>query len=111
MASENKSPTLAPTSGELIRPPSASTDLCHVTEEDNRARGCCTAATGHKSGNSLSLSSRSLKPEEEGYQSNTPGGGVGPRDQGHGNHPSTSAKEEGEDGADGRSSKEDRQSY
>jgi hypothetical protein len=59
----------------------------------------------------LSLSSRSLKPEEEGYQSNTPGGGVGPRDQGHGNHPSTSAKEEGEDGADGRSSKEDRRSY
>jgi hypothetical protein len=55
MASENKSPTLAPTSGELIRPPSASTDLRHVTEEDNRARGCCTAATGHKSGNSLSL--------------------------------------------------------
>jgi hypothetical protein len=25
-----------------------------------------------------------LKPEEESHQSNTPGGGVGPRDQGHG---------------------------
>jgi hypothetical protein len=27
-------PTLAPTSGELIRPPSASIDLRHATEED-----------------------------------------------------------------------------
>jgi hypothetical protein len=47
---------LAPTSGELIRPPSASIDLRHAAEEDNRARGCCTAATGHKS--TLSLSER-----------------------------------------------------
>jgi hypothetical protein len=40
-----------------------------------------------------------------------PGGGVGSRDQGHGNHQSTSAKEKGEDGLAGRSSKEDRRSY
>jgi hypothetical protein len=38
--------TLAPTSGELIRPPSASIDLRHATEEDSNARGCI-AATGH----------------------------------------------------------------
>jgi hypothetical protein len=44
--------------------------------------------------------------EEKSHQSNTPGG-VGPRDQGHGNHPSSSAKEEGEDGVAGQSSKED----
>jgi hypothetical protein len=31
---------LAPTSGELIRPPSASCDLCHAAEESFRARGC-----------------------------------------------------------------------
>jgi hypothetical protein len=59
----------------------------------------------------LSLSLRGSKPEEKGHQSNTLGGGVGPRDQGHGNHPSTSAKEKGEDGSAGRSSKEDRRSY
>jgi hypothetical protein len=58
--------------------------------------------------NHETLSPRGLKPEEKGHQSNTPGGGVGPRDQGHGNHPSTSAKEKGEDGSAGRSSKEDR---
>jgi hypothetical protein len=98
-----------PTSGELIRPPSASTDLRHAVEEYNCARGCCTAATGHKPGDFLSP--RGSKPEDKGHQSNTLGGGVGPRDQGHGNHPSTSAKEEGEDGSAGRSSKEDRRSY
>jgi hypothetical protein len=97
---------LAPTSGELIRPPSASTDLRHAAEEDSSARGSCTAATGHEPGDSLSP--RGSKPEEKDHQSNTPGGGVGPRDQGHGNHPSTSAKEKGEDGSAGRSSKEDR---
>jgi hypothetical protein len=32
-----------------------STDLRHAAEEDNSARGCCTAATGHKLGDSLSL--------------------------------------------------------
>jgi hypothetical protein len=85
------------TSGELIRPPSASIDLRHAAEEDNRARGCCTAATGPKSGDSLSL--RGSKPEEESHQSNTPRGRVGPRDQRHVNHPSTSAKEEREDGS------------
>jgi hypothetical protein len=59
----------------------------------------------------LSLSPRGPKPEEESHQSNTPGGGVGPRDQGHGNHPSTRTKEEGEYGSARRSSKEDRRSY
>jgi hypothetical protein len=59
----------------------------------------------------LSLSLRGSKLEEKGHQSNTPGGGVGPRDQGHGNHPSTSAKEKREDGSAGRSLKEDRRSY
>jgi hypothetical protein len=59
----------------------------------------------------LSLSPRGSKLEVKGHQSNTPGGGVGPRYQGHGNHPSTSAKEEGEDGSAGQSSKEDRLSY
>jgi hypothetical protein len=49
--------------------------------------------------NQKTLSPRGLKPEEESYQSNIPGRGVGPRDQGHGNHPSTSAKEEREDGS------------
>jgi hypothetical protein len=58
----------------------------------------------------LSLSER-LEARREGHQSNTPGGGVGPRDQVHGNHPSTSAKEKGEDASAGRSSKEDRRSY
>jgi hypothetical protein len=57
--------------------------------------------------NHETLSPRGLKPEEKGHQSNTPRG-VGPRDQRHGNHPSTSAKEKGEDGLAGRSSKEDR---
>jgi hypothetical protein len=37
--------TLAPTSDELIRPPSASIDLRHDAEEDSSARGC-TVATG-----------------------------------------------------------------
>jgi hypothetical protein len=42
-----------------------------------------------------------LKPEEESYQSNTPGRGVGPRDQRYGDNPSASSKEEGEDGVIG----------
>jgi hypothetical protein len=37
----------------------------------------------------------------EGHQSNTPGGGVGLRNQGHGDHPSASTTEEGKDGAAG----------
>jgi hypothetical protein len=40
-----RGPTLAPTSGELIQPPSEGFDLRHAAEEDIRARGC-TAATG-----------------------------------------------------------------
>jgi hypothetical protein len=39
-------PTLAPTSGELNRPPSASIDFRNAAEEDNGARGC-HAATGY----------------------------------------------------------------
>jgi hypothetical protein len=61
--------------------------------------------------NHETLSLQEARSQKKSHQSNTLGGGVGPRDQGHGNHPSTSAKEEGEDGAVGRSSKEDRQSY
>jgi hypothetical protein len=98
IAFENKSPTFAFTSGELFRPPSTSTDLRHAAEESFSTRDCCTAAAGPKLGNSFS--SRGSKPEEESHQSNTPGG-VGPRDQGHGNNPSASTKEEGEDGTAG----------
>jgi hypothetical protein len=58
--------------------------------------------------NQETLSQGGSKPEDKGHKSNILGGGVGPRDQGHGNHPSTSAKEKGEDGSAGRSSKEDR---
>jgi hypothetical protein len=57
--------------------------------------------------NQETLSPRGSKPEEKGHQSNILGG-VGPGDQGHGNHPPTGAKEKGEDGSAGRSSKEDR---
>jgi hypothetical protein len=53
---------LAPTCGELNRPPSASINFRNAAEEDNNARGC-PAATGHKSGNT----ERSQEPEEEGY--------------------------------------------
>jgi hypothetical protein len=51
IAFKNEWPTLAPTSGEPQRPPSASIHLRHAAEEDNSARGCF-AATGHKSGHS-----------------------------------------------------------
>jgi hypothetical protein len=55
---------LAPTSGELIRPPSANTDLRHAAEEDNSARGCCTAAIRHEPGDSISerLEARRERP-------------------------------------------------
>jgi hypothetical protein len=42
-------PTLAPTSGELIRPPSTNINLRHAAEEDNSTRGY-PAATGRQSG-------------------------------------------------------------
>ena len=42
-----------------------------------------------------------LEAKKEGHQSNTPGGGVGPRDQKHGDNSSASTKEEGEDGPTG----------
>jgi hypothetical protein len=80
-----------------FRPPSANTDLRHATEESLSTRDRCTTAAGPKPKNSFS--SRGSKPEEESHQSNTPGGGVGPRDQGYGDHPPASTKEEGEDGA------------
>jgi hypothetical protein len=51
--------------------------------------------------NQETLSLRGPKPEEESHQSNTPGGGVGPRDQGYGDHPSVGTKKEGEDGMAG----------
>jgi hypothetical protein len=51
--------------------------------------------------NQETLSSRGPKPEKEGHQSNTPGGGVGPRDHGYGDHSSASTKKEGEDGVTG----------
>jgi hypothetical protein len=73
-----------------------------------KASGLGAAALQPLDTNQDTLSPRGSKPEEKGHQSNTPGGGVGPRDQGHGNHPSTSAKEKGEDGSTDRSSKEDR---
>jgi hypothetical protein len=56
---------LAPTSDELIRPPSASCDLHHAVEESFRARGC-TAATRHQSGHVAG----SPNSKEEGYKSN-----------------------------------------
>jgi hypothetical protein len=43
---QEQGPTLAPTSGELIRPPSTSIDFRNAAEEDNGARGC-PVATGH----------------------------------------------------------------
>jgi hypothetical protein len=91
---------LAPTSGEpFFRPPSASTDLRHAAEESFSARGCRIIATGPKSGDPFS--SRGPKPEEQGHQSNTLGGGAGPRNQKHGDNPSASTDEEGEDGPTG----------
>jgi hypothetical protein len=48
-----------------FRPPSASTDLCHATEESFSDRGCRSAATGPKPGDPFS--SRGPNPEEEGH--------------------------------------------
>jgi hypothetical protein len=80
-----------------FRPSSASTNLRHAAEERFSARGCRTTATGPKSGDSLPP--RGPKPEKEGHQLNTLGGGAGPRNQKHGDHPSASTKKKGEDGA------------
>jgi hypothetical protein len=84
-----------------------SINLRHAAEEDNSARSC-TAATRNKPGDDLSP--RSQKPEEEGYQPNTSGGGAGPGNQGPGSHSSPGAKEKGEDGPTGRPLEEDRRS-
>jgi hypothetical protein len=43
--------------------------------------------------NQETLSLREARSQKRGHQSNIPGGGVGPGDQGHGNHPPTGAKE------------------
>jgi hypothetical protein len=55
-----------------FRPPSASIDLRHATEESFSARGYRTTATGPKSGDPLPP--RGPKPEKDGHQPNTPGG-------------------------------------
>jgi hypothetical protein len=80
-----------------FRPPLASIDLRHATEESFSDMGCRPSAAGPKSGDPFS--SRGLKPEEEGHQSNTPRGRVGPRNQKYGDASSASAKEEAEDGS------------
>jgi hypothetical protein len=46
-----------------FRPPSASIDLRHATEESFCARGCRSAAAGPEPGDPFS--SRGLKPEEQ----------------------------------------------
>jgi hypothetical protein len=85
-----------------LRPPSASIDLRHATKESFDNRGCRFAAAGPEPGDPFS--SRGSKPEEEGHQSNTLGGRVGPRDQEYGDASSASAKEEGENGPTSRPS-------
>ncbi len=85
------------------RPPSASIDLRYAVEEVIRARGC-TAATRRQTGHTA-LSQNS---EKEGYQPDTSGGRVGPRDQGPRSHSSTGPEEKGEDASSRRSSEEDR---
>jgi hypothetical protein len=60
-------------------PPSANIDLHHAAKESFSNRGCCSAAAGPEPGDPFS--SGSPKPEEEGHQSNAPGGRSGPRNQ------------------------------
>jgi hypothetical protein len=96
---------LAPTSGELKRPPSTSIHLRHIAEEGNSARGC-PAATRHQPRDTPA--ERTPEPEKEGYQPNTAGGGVGPRNQRLGSHTPTSTEEEREDASASRPSEEDR---
>jgi hypothetical protein len=43
---QEQGPTLVPTSGELIQPPSARIDFHNAAEEDNGVRGY-PVATGH----------------------------------------------------------------
>jgi hypothetical protein len=62
------------------------------------AQGAATLQPLDPNQETLSLSPRGPEPEEEGFQSNTPRGGVGSRNQKHGDTSSTSTKEEGEDG-------------
>jgi hypothetical protein len=88
-----------------FRPPLASIDLCHATEESFSDRGRRSTAAGPKPGDPFS--SRGPKSEEEGHQSNTLGGRVGSRNQKHGDASSTSTKEEGEDGSTSQPSEAD----
>jgi hypothetical protein len=61
-----------------FRPPSASIDLHHATEESFSARGCRSVATGPKSGDPFS--SRGSKPEEASEEESIRGfGGFGGR--------------------------------
>jgi hypothetical protein len=95
---------LAPTSGELNPPPSASRDLRHATEENFfRARGC-TIATGRQPGHAAQCSNS----KEEGYKSDTPRGGVGPGDKGSRSYPLAGQKEERENASSFQSTEEDR---
>jgi hypothetical protein len=94
---------LAPTVGELNRPPSTSRDVRHAAEENFfRARGC-TVATGRQPGHTA----RSSNSEEEGSKSNTPGG-ARPGDKASRSYPSAGRKEERENASSFRSTEEDR---
>jgi hypothetical protein len=84
---------LAPISGELKRPHSASIHLRRAAEEGNSARACPTT-TRHQPRDTLA--ERSLEREKEGCQPNTAGGGVGPRNQRPRSHIPTSVEEERE---------------
>jgi hypothetical protein len=101
-------PTLAPTSGVLTSTifdifGKASTFV--MPPKKITAPG---AALQPLNTNQETLSPRGQKPKEKGHESNTLKGGVGPGDQGHGNHPPAGAKEKEKDDSAGRSSKEDR---
>jgi hypothetical protein len=58
-----------------FRTPSTSIDLRHAAKESFSDRGCSSAAAGPEPGDPFS--SRGLNPEEEGHQSNAPGGRLG----------------------------------
>jgi hypothetical protein len=61
-----------------------------------------TAALQPLDPNQETLSLREARSQKRKATSpNTPRGGVGPGDQGHGDHPSASTKKKGEDGATG----------
>jgi hypothetical protein len=80
-----------------FRPLSANIDLRQAAKERFSNRGCRSAAAGPEPGDPFS--SERPKPEEEGHQSNTSGGRLGPRNQEYGDASSASATEEGKDGS------------